>query len=460
MALFTAIKKFPDKHYNDNEPIEMELVPDEILYKDMPNFELQKNKQKFLKERSELLKKKAIIENLLQKKISDISISDNIDDIRTNVSFKKLYYQWDEIINKKVQIQNKEIPFSLSIEQAEQVYDKIKILDSNLEYVNLIIELLENLSIPRQLRTPGYTLPKSTSSITHKETLHSIYINKCKNDPNTLLSIVQKYAPNVYQSIRQSCDSNNPTTKEIEKFIQENKEEVINYILGATLDITEDRAFSALRCTGTQQYDDKLISKLDDTIVTNQSKIYDLCGLKKGLDGKYDYKQRMAIKRALTNPNSNLLKPIHIEIPQNHEDGNGVRNTRFILDIIWQGDTIECKIPRIFLADVDEHFWLDDIEGRNRLMATLPNGYQNKSGYSLHKYLCHKLRNTNEFNIMSLLKASELIYLIKHRKPKEALEKLQFLLDKMYEVKTLIKKKPVLVSSKSDQYGKYCLERI
>lgn len=245
MALFTAIKKFPDKHYKDDEPIEMELVPDEIFYKDMPNFEIQKTKQKFLKERGELLKKKAIIENLLQKKISDISISDNIDDIRTNFFFKNLYYQWDEIINKKVQIQNKETPFSLSVEQAEQIYDKIKILDSNLEYINLIIQLLEKLSTPQLISKvlPTYNGLGNTITKTQKELITPFFCkkNKTENEEKILQEILVNHVVN-------DKDFTDEQKKEILLYIKDNNyDKVLNNYLMYPLTRDEKRILRALR---------------------------------------------------------------------------------------------------------------------------------------------------------------------------------------------------------------------
>ena len=241
---------------------------------------------------------------------------------------------------------------------------------------------------------------------------------------------------------------------------------------GEKFNILKDKAFCSLRFKAVEAFERGLVVSPSAKITCKPSDIYKLSGV--NYNNGYDTKQRLAIKDAITNQYGtnqygNLRKCIHIEYPQKHKDGNAILSTNFIKYLDWndEKDSVIYEIDSIFFVNVPNEptkkYWTDDIEGRNRFMSSFKKGFQNENAYRLHKYLSSSLRKKNgiqEYNVLTLLEHSGLITDFNNRKKTLALSKLQKYLEKMHEHETLIKNKPIRVNSKSDQYGKYELERV
>lgn len=417
---------------------------------------------------------------------------------------KMLYYKWEQFLNNqyKVEPNDAKLP-DLSLDQAKDLYYKTyeisvlhqplnkklksqyisnltnqelynhyqsEIAELNLElgYLRNIIktlkENLDKIENSKLLATPNI-LPRIVEGKTKDMSLFDLYKTK-QNDIKDLLIILQSVAPDIYNKLADY------RKEELESYILENSQEIITYIDGAKLTILEDRAFCSLRFCAVEDFEQGLVVSPSTKITRKLSDIYKLSGVH--YDNGYDTKQRRAIKDAITNPDGNLIKRIHIEYSQIHKDGNAILSTNFIKYIDWndEKDQVTYEIDSMFFVNVPDKplkgHWSDDIEGRNRFITkSFKNGFQNICAYRLHRYIASSLRKktknqdkNQEYNVSTLLEHSGLITDFNRGSKTLALSKLQEYLDKMYEHETLIKNKPIRVNSKSDKYGKYKLERL
>jgi len=331
-------------------------------------------------------------------------------------------------------------------------YDlKIQILDKNNNVVYSTEQNNKLLPTPRILTTLSQGKEQNIKLGT--------YYKKSKLAIENLTLALKKFAPNIYNEKLTKC-----TQRELEEFILANSEQIITYVNGAYLNILEDRAFTALRKLAVEATDRELVTTPDSEITVTPADIYKLAGIPYTEESGYDTKQRLAIKDAITNQEKNLRKPIHIEVPQNHKDGNAISSSFFIIDLNWNDEKNQViyQIGKLFFVNFQDNpdYYQDDVIGRNRLMNSIDGGFRNIKLYRLHQFIASSLRDKTTFNVITLLEKAGLIKEFNNRKKKEALSKLQEYLDLMYEQKTLLKNKPVKTTSKSDKYGKYELERI
>jgi hypothetical protein len=334
-------------------------------------------------------------------------------------------------------------------------YDlKIQILDQN---NNTIYDLTTTTN--KELSTPNILVQITQGEEKHMK-LIDFYRTK-KNDINNLITILKNIAPHVYNDKLAGYSQ-----ADLEKYIKNNSQEIITYIDGAKLSMPEDRGFCAARFLAIEKFKKGFINSPDQKFEAKTSDIYKLAGVPYTKGEGYDTKQRLAIKNAITNPKGNLRKPIHVEYKQKHKDGNAILSTNFIQYAHWNDEEnkVELQVDSLFFAFIpnqpDKAHYFDDIIGRNRLMNNTDGGFRNKKLYRLHKYLSSSLKKETTYNASTLLEESGLITYLKKGNKTLALSKLQEYLDLMYEQKTLLKNKPIKINSKSDEYGKYKLERL
>ena len=141
-------------------------------------------------------------------------------------------------------------------------------------------------------------------------------------------------------------------------------------------------------------------------------------------------------------------------------------STNFIQYAHWNDEEnkVELQVDSLFFAFIpnqpDKDYYPDDIIGRIRLIKSMDQGFKNEKLYRLHKYLSSSLKKETPYNVSKLIEESGLITYLKKGNKTLAFSKLQKYLDLMYEQKTLLKNKPVKINSKSDENGKYKLERL
>lgn len=442
--------------------------------------------QKFLEEEYRYLNNR---QNILKKQIRDVQLlSDNnikklFDEIKNSKSDKiKELLLADEnsvsysVLNflpkpptdkktglpllKKREDELKYINNLTNQELHKHYQDQINNLKLELEYIKKIIKVIkessDNISYG-VLPTPNI-LPNVSKGRRKDISLSDLY-RQNQNDLNDLLIILKAVAPDIYERLLKE-------NKNIADYISENSQEIITYIDGAKLTILEDRAFCALRYLAVETFDKGLVISPSAKITCKPSDIYNLSGLR--YNNGYDTTQRLAIKDVITKPDGNLRKSIHIEYKQKHKDGNAILSTNFIKHVHWndEKEQVIFEIDSVFFVNVPNEslkpHWNDDIEGRNRYMTKgFNNGFQNENAYRLHRHLASSLRGEElEFNVITLLEQSGLITYLNRGNKTLVLSKLQKYLEIMYEQKTLLKNKPIMISSKSDKYGKYKLTRI
>ncbi len=390
----------------------------------------------------------------------------------TQEQAKEIYYKLHEHnINyrTKERYENEYLNNLTDKELDEHYKTQLNLLEEELKTIQQYRKVIKHILYENQnskgLATPNI-LPRVIEGKTKDMSLFDLYKKTKQNDIKDLLIILQSVAPNIYNKLT-DCRK-----EELEKYILENSQEIITYIDGARLTILEDRAFCALRFKAVEAFEQGLVVSPSSKITSKLSDIYKLSGVHYG--NGYDTKQRRAIKGALTNPDGNLIKRIHIEYAQKHKDGKAILSTNLIKYIDWndEKDQVTHEIDSMFFVNVPDQplkgHWPDDIEGRIRFITkSFKNGFQNENAYRLHRYIASSLRKktkkqekNQEYNVSTLLEHSGLISDFNNRKKTLALSKLQEYLDKMYEHETLIKNKPIRVNSKSDKYGKYELERL
>lgn len=340
--------------------------------------------------------------------------------------------------------------------------DQINNLKLELKYIKKIIKVIKESSDNINygvLPTPNI-LPDISKGSRKDITLSDLY--KRQNDLDDLLIILKAVVPDIYERLLANKNV------AVADYISENSHELITYIDGAKLSILEDRAFCALRYLAVMAFDKGLVISPSVKITCKQSDIYKLAGIRSTESKGYDTKQRRAIKDVITKPDGNLRKSIHIEYKQKHKDGNAILSTNFIKYVSWndEKEQVIFEIDSVFFVNVPNEplkpHWNDDIEGRNRYMTKgFDKGFQNENAYRLHRYLASSLRGEElEFNVITLFEQSGLITYHNRGNTSLALAKLREYLEIMYEQKTLLKNKPIWISSKSDKYGKYKLTRI
>lgn len=443
------------------------------------------NNKKFLEEEYRYLNDR---QNILEKQIRDVKLlsdnnikkpfygiknseSDKIKELlladENSVSYSALNFLPKPPTDKKTGLRllkerEDELKYinNLTNQELHKHYqDQINNLKLELKYIKKIIKVIkessDNISYG-VLPTPNI-LPNVSKGRRKDISLSDLY--KRQNDLDDLLIILKAVAPDIYERLLKA-------NKNVADYISENSQEIITYIDGAKLTILEDRAFCALRYLAVEAFEKGSVISPSVKITCKQSDIYKLSGL--SYNNGYDTKQRRAIKDVITKPDGNLRKSIYIEYKQKHKDGNAILSTNFIKYVSWndEKEQVIFEIDSVFFVNVPNEplksHWNDDIEGRNRYMTEgFNNGFQNENAYRLHRHLASSLRGEElEFNVITLLEQSGLITYLNRGNKTLVLSKLQEYLDIMYEQKTLLKNKPIRISSKSDKYGKYKLTRI
>lgn len=413
--------------------------------------EIHEYRQKLIQYREQLKKYKITLASLTAYLPSNI---DNLPDY-----LLAEYYIDKQIRNTTRQMLN---DGQVSTYYSDFIKDNTIEISRNSEFLK-ILEIIKN-EVQETLKDKTKLLPTprilTTLSQGKEQNIKlSTYYTRSKLAIENLTLALKKFAPNIYNEKLTNC-----TQQELEKFILANSEQIITYVNGAYLNVLEDRAFTALRKLAVEAADNGLVTTPDSEITVTPADIYKLAGIPYNEKTGYDTKQRLAIKDVITNQEKNLRKPIHIEVPQNHKDGNAISSSFFIIDLNWNDEKnqIIYQIGKLFFVNFQDNpdYYQDDVIGRNRLMNSIDGGFRNIKLYRLHQFIASSLRAKTTFNVTTLLEKAGLIKEFNNRKKKEALSKLQEYLDLMYEQKTLLKNRPVRRNSKSDKYGKYELERI
>lgn len=444
--------------------------------RDSDNKNFLKEEYDYLKDRQNILKKQIIIIQLLSdnniklfdeiKNIQSDKIKELLLDGKNSVFYSALNFlpkpSYDEITNPLLKEEDKsQYINNLTNQKLHDHYqDQINNLNLELKYIKNIIKILKESSdnINSKLLATPNIFPRVVEGNT--KNMNLLYLYKTKQEAiDDLRIMLQDIAP-LYSTKLEGY-----TNKELKDFIKNNSQEILTYIEGAKLSILEDRAFCALRYLAVKAFEKGSVISPSVKITCKLSDIYKLSGLL--YNNGYDTKQRRNIKNVITTKDGNLRKPIHIEISQKHEDGNAILSTNFVKYVNWndEKDQIIYEIDSMFFVNVPDQlhlgYWNDDIEGRNRYMTKgFDKGFQNENAYRLHRYLASSLRKKLSFNVTKLLEQSGLITYLNKGNRTLVLSKLQEYLEIMYEQKTLLKNKPIRISSKSDKYGKYELKRL
>lgn len=410
--------------------------------------------EKWQNENNRLKKQLRIIKTLSKHKITNI---EDIYKIEIEKDAKLLSDNLAEIIFLNF------LPDETLLKSSWDYQKLIDDFNNELEYTQKAIRTFENIIKNVEQNNKLLPTPRILTTLSQgKEQKIKLgtYYKRSKLAIENLTLALRKFAPDIYNEKLTNC-----TQQELDDFILENSQEIITYVNGAYLNILEDRGFTALRYFAVKAFNEKLVESPDSEITVTPSDIYKLAGIRYTESSKgYDTKQRRAIKNAITNPEGNLRKPIHIEVPQNHKDGNAISSSNFITEINWRDEKKQVifKIPSLFFANFENKpdYYPDDVIGRNRLMNSRDQGFKEEKLYRLHQYIASTLIDKLSFNVTTLLERSKLITYVNKGNITLALLKLQEYLDLMYEQKTLLKNKPVKTSSKTDKYGKYELERL
>lgn len=409
--------------------------------------------EKWQNENNRLKKQLRIIKTLSKHKITDI---EDIYKIEVEKDAKLLSANVAEIIFLNF------LPDKTLLKSSWDYQKLIDDFNNEFEYTQKAIRTFENIIKNVEQNNKLLPTPRILTTLSQgkeQKIKLGIYYKRSKLAIENLTLALKKFAPDIYNEKLTKC-----TKKELEDFIVNNSEQIITYVNGAYLNILQDRGFTALRYLAVKAFNKKLVESPDSEITVTPSDIYKLAGIRYTESKGYDTKQRRAIKDAITNPEGNLRKPIHIEVPQNHKDGNAISSSNFITEVNWSDEKNQVifKIPSLFFANFENKpdYYPDDVIGRNRLMNSRDQGFKEEKLYRLHQYIASSLRDKAPFNVITLLERSGLITYLKKGNKTKALSKLQEYLDLMYEQKTLLKNKPIKTNSQSDEYGKYELERL
>ena len=327
---------------------------------------------------------------------------------------------------------------NLSEQQVLAHYQRnIDKLHEELDQINNSIFHIKNKNSGSQLsllQSPSH-LYSGTQGLEKKEKLSKVF-NTNNIDFNTINLMFKHTAPDVYHKIEESKEKESKQHTII-KYIKENQEQILNYIIGAKLNKLEDMIFNAFRFLAIKAYQLGQVDSPDRKITIKTSDLYKLCNITQKKRGGYDTKQKRNIKESLRQE-SNLLKRLFYEIDESFI------TTSFIKYLYWNNDnTVTFEIDSMFFVNEENlSYFFEDIEGRNRLISRMP---KSKSAYILHKYLSYSFKSAKqEFNVNTLLEQSGLIKSY-YKHPERTLQNLQKILDIMFEEKTIIKDKPTII---------------
>lgn len=315
-------------------------------------------------------------------------------------------------------------------------------LEEDRSYLQSINEIIYHNQQKKGILRPNAYYNSQTP---YKKEISINEISNLKNNQKKILNLLKKEAPEEYEKIRTCVNEADSQNEDIKQVFNK----TVSILIGKKLSRHASMAYKAICGLAYREFAYGNIKTLSDKIKIKTSSFWDLCNIKKTSTG-YDSRAKNIIRDAIANE---LKETIF------YEDKKSFFITSFVFSFENEEDnTCTFRIEDMFLVAeyADEYsYYCCDIEGCNRLMDQTNNS---EKAYWLHHYLEHSIkRGEQEFNISTLLKAAHLSdKYFKERKKKEAITKLNQILDAMISAHTLIYKWECLPSN-SDPAGKYIL---